>query len=59
MHTTTPQQKLSSHDLRRLSVEAVCDPRTAKRYLDGLPVAIMTEARIKAALARLSLEVVR
>lgn len=39
----------SAHTLRALAVAAHCDPRTATRFLAGLPVAAMTRARLEQA----------
>jgi hypothetical protein len=45
----------TAHQLRALSVAAQCDPRTATRFLAGLPVAPMTAARLEAAAAQLGI----
>lgn len=42
----------NSHELRRLSVEACCDPRTVVRFLKGQRVQSTTRVRIEAALKR-------
>jgi len=44
-----------SHALRRVAVEAVCDQRTVRRLLDGLPVLSTTRVRVEGALRRLRL----
>ena len=46
---------LAPHDVRRLSVEALRDPRTVKRAYAGLPVAALAKTAIEAAAARLGL----
>jgi len=43
----------NAHQLRALAVAAHCDPRTATRWLAGLPVAAMTAARLEVAAAQL------
>lgn len=42
------------HHLRRVSVEALVDPRTAARFLNGRPVRPSISARIASALARIA-----
>lgn len=51
----TRPAKLDSHDLRRVAVEAGCDPRTVTRHLDGEPVRGPVKARIADALRKLGL----
>lgn len=52
-----PPPRLSAHDMRRLAVEAVIDPRTIARYMAGLAVASTSAARILAAGVKLGLDV--
>ena len=46
---------LDHHTVRRLAVEAICDPRTVHSYLLGRPVRGAVRFRIEAALRRLRL----
>jgi hypothetical protein len=50
MSTTQP---LTAHEVRCLSVEALCDPRSTTRWLAGLPVKQLTEKRLAEAAKRL------
>jgi len=47
---------LSTHQLRQVSVAATIDPRTVRRYLDGVHVTEHSRLRIEAALRSCSLE---
>ena len=49
MPTPSPE-KLSAHQIRALSVEASCDPRSIAKYLAGTDLRPMTRARIERAL---------
>ncbi|MFO0588818.1 MAG: hypothetical protein U0441_14810 [Polyangiaceae bacterium] len=50
--TDTDITTLSAHDVRRLAVEAMCDPRTVISFMKGAPMKGTTRARlVKAALA--------
>jgi hypothetical protein len=42
--------KLGGHELRRLAVAAIVDPRTLLRYFDGQPIRSTSATRIRAAL---------
>lgn len=44
---------VSAHDIRRIAVAAMTDPRTIQRYLKGEPIRSTSKARIEAALAAL------
>lgn len=44
-----------TNDLHRVAAEAICDPRTVKRYLDGVRVASLSARRIKKALTDLGM----
>src|SRR6266851_1750416 len=46
---------LTPHETRRVAVEAGCDPRTVRRYLDGEPVVSTCSDRIRRALDALGL----
>jgi hypothetical protein len=46
---------MDAHDVRRIAVEALVDPRTVRKYLDGHPVAKLTVRRIESAARRLGL----
>ena len=50
--------KLTPHDVRRLAVLAVCDPKTVERYYAGRRVQSTSEQRIREAAAKLGLPVV-
>jgi hypothetical protein len=52
---TTANITLSPHDERRVAVEAGCDPRSVRAYIEGRSQRSTTAARIEAALARLGL----
>lgn len=43
--------KYNPHDLRRIAVAALCDPRSVAKVLDGQPVRPMTAQRVLAVLA--------
>lgn len=45
-----PKNKLSTFELRAISVEALVDPRTLRRALLGVPLQPMTAVRVRAAL---------
>jgi hypothetical protein len=47
---------LTQNDVRRVCVEAECDPRSVTKYLGDLPMRPMTEARIRAAMVKLGFE---
>ena len=51
----TRPAKLDAHDLRRVAVEAGCDPRTVTSYLNGNTVRGPVKARIADALRKLGL----
>ena len=51
----TRPAKLDAHDLRRVAVEAGCDPRTVTRHLGGEFVRGPVKARIADALRKLGL----
>lgn len=44
---------ISAHDVRRIAVAAMTDPRTIQRYLKGEPIRSTSKARIEASLAAL------
>lgn len=48
--------RVSNHDLRRIAVEAICDPRTIVRYLRGESMSQLQATRIEQAFRALSLE---
>jgi len=50
---TTSTQQLDAHVRRRIAVEAVCDARSVKNYLDGKPLRALVRTRIEAALRSL------
>jgi|GEM_PF-5486354 len=41
----------------KLAAEAECDPRTAKRFLEGLGVRVLVGERLKAAAKKLKIKV--
>jgi hypothetical protein len=50
---TTLSRPLDAHVRRRIAVEAVCDARSVKNYLDGKPLRALVRTRIEMALRRL------
>lgn len=44
---------LIAHDIRRIAVEAQCDPRTVERFLAGEDNKDVTALRVRAAMQRL------
>lgn len=46
---------MDPHDVRRVAVQAHCDPRTVERYLRGARQASTTQARVREALRMLGL----
>lgn len=48
--------RVSNHDLRRVAVAALCDPRTIVRYLRGETMLDTTMLRIESAFRACSLE---
>lgn len=48
---------ITAHDIRRISVESLTDPRTIGRYLRGEHVRGMSETRIRAAIAKLGITI--
>ena len=46
---------ISAHDLRRVAVEATCDPRVVVKYLRRMPQPSTMRARIEQALVRCGL----
>jgi hypothetical protein len=46
---------ISQHDLRRVAVEAACDPRVVVKYLRRMPQPSTMRARIEAALVKCDL----
>jgi hypothetical protein len=53
---TTSQRQLDAHERRRVAVEALCDDRSVKNYLDGKPLRAMVRTRIETALRKLGFE---
>ena len=53
----TSKQSLTAHEVRKVSVEACCDPETVRRYIAGRPMKSTAAERVRAALERLSLSV--
>jgi DNA-binding LacI/PurR family transcriptional regulator len=51
--STTERQRLGAAQIRRIAVEAACDPRTVARYLHGEKVAGVARERIERALVAL------
>jgi hypothetical protein len=51
--TAPTRHGLTPHELRRVAVEAGCDPRSVRRYLDGEPVVSTLSDRIRRTLATL------
>lgn len=47
----------TAHDVRRLAVESVTDPRTVRRFLEGKPLREMTRIRLEQAAARIGVSV--
>lgn len=45
-----------AHDIRKVAVEAMVDPRTVERYLDGKPLKGLTRERIRRAMVTLGYE---
>lgn len=45
-----------AHDIRRVAVEAMVDPRTVERYLDGKALRGLTRERIRRAMQSLGYE---
>ena len=52
----TAAKCLVAHDVRRIAVEAICDPRTVERFLRGEEIKDGSEIRIRAAMVRCGLE---
>ena len=50
---------IGGHELRRLAVESMTDPRTCRAYLEGRPVRELSAERIQAAIRRLRIKVRR
>lgn len=48
---------ITAHDVRRIAVESITDPRTVNRFLRGESVRSMTSARIAAALEKLGIAI--
>lgn len=46
---------VSAHDVRRIAVAAMTDPRTIQRYLKGEPIRSTSKARIDAAVLTLGI----
>lgn len=42
---------MSAHEIRRIAVNAECDPRSVRRYLAGQPVRDLVRVRIERVLA--------
>jgi hypothetical protein len=51
-HSTHSHPQLTQPELRRVAVEAECDPRTVIRYLRAGPTTATAQPRIERALAR-------
>ncbi|HWA76559.1 MAG TPA: hypothetical protein VG937_29695 [Polyangiaceae bacterium] len=49
------QQQLDSHELRRVAVEATCDPRSVAKVLTGAPTRPTVRKRVEKALRELGL----
>jgi hypothetical protein len=47
--------RLNPHELRRVAVAAVCDPRTVRAVITGRPVLTSTRVRVETALRDLGL----
>ena len=48
--------KLQSHTMRKISVEACCDPRSAMKVLRGEPTSILVRSSVLRAIKILGLE---
>jgi DNA-binding LacI/PurR family transcriptional regulator len=51
----TQGTKPSAHEVRRIAVEACCDPETVHRYFEGRAMKSTTTERVEAALRRLGM----
>ncbi len=49
--------RLTQHAIRKVAVEACCDPQTVRRYVAGHPMKSTAHERVRAALERLNLRV--
>lgn len=54
-----PESQLNPHELRRIAVEASCDPKTVRRFLTGQAVRPTCRARIESALRVLAIPALR
>jgi len=55
MRTTRRQTPVTDAQLRRIAVEASCDPRTVLRVLEGAPVDTLARERARDVLIRAGL----
>jgi len=47
-------KRITPHEARAIAAAAFCDPRSVVKAIEGRPLAALTLARIKAALAQLN-----